>query len=592
MKHPIIFIFSALDIKEVLIEKIENPEVVTLFFYEDDSNFMENAIKYIPDIILTIDPRGDSQFKNIYNSDLWIRKRWIHLNNIENFSLYGMYYCYMYNVINHKMVQYPRQDVPLITLFTPSYKSGDKIMRPFHSLLSQTYPYWEWIIINDSPDTSEDLDKDDLNQSKNESNWSLLKSLKEKDSRIKIIDIDKNTANIGNLKFASASLARGKYLCELDHDDDLSNDCLELVVKAFQQYPEAGFVYTDFCELYENTYAPFGYGPYFGLGYGTYYAQKINIREKEIIGYVCPSFNLNSVNLQDIVGVPNHLRVWSKKFYQEIEGHAPLPVADDYELLLRTFLHTQMVRIPHCCYFQYRNTGGNTTFTRNGLIRMLQAIAKDIHWNNIEKKLDELGIPNQGKYYNPKAAIYDQPYNYIEQHRTLHYKDSSLKNTISIIVSVYRENSGILQNSKNLRRCLDSLQSQFYTDFEVFVIGDGIENLDKIMEDYNDDRRFRWWKMYNIHNDRGVTCKNYALRSLIRTDYITYIEEDEYWFPEHLTNLKNALDQSPRDFVVIDSKFSNLKNKSLIHKRDILYEKGFWNTQAENSLIEFLNRIS
>ena len=41
-------------------------------------------------------------------------------------------------------------ETPLVSIFTASYKSKDKILRPYHSLLNQTYTNWEWVIVDDS----------------------------------------------------------------------------------------------------------------------------------------------------------------------------------------------------------------------------------------------------------------------------------------------------------------------------------------------------------------------------------------------------------------------------------------------------------
>ena len=40
----------------------------------------------------------------------------------------------------------------LISVFTTTYHSGEKILRPYQSLLDQKYINWEWIIIDDSKD--------------------------------------------------------------------------------------------------------------------------------------------------------------------------------------------------------------------------------------------------------------------------------------------------------------------------------------------------------------------------------------------------------------------------------------------------------
>ena len=78
----------------------------------------------------------------------------------------------------------------------------------------------------------------------------------------------------------------------------------------------------------------------------------------------------NARTLSHIVGVPNHVRAWKTSFYNQIGRHNPrLAVADDYELLLRSYLKGKWCHIRACGYYQYRNSSGNTTFTRNRLIQ-------------------------------------------------------------------------------------------------------------------------------------------------------------------------------------------------------------------------------
>jgi hypothetical protein len=68
-------------------------------------------------------------------------------------------------------------------------------------------------------------------------------------------------------------------------------------------------------------------------------------------GGTAPTFN--DKTLRHIVGVPNHIRAWSRKAYLEIGGHLRgLPVGDDYELILRSLLTFPAVYIRHMTYIQ------------------------------------------------------------------------------------------------------------------------------------------------------------------------------------------------------------------------------------------------
>ena len=55
-----------------------------------------------------------------------------------------------------------------------------------------------------------------------------------------------NSGNIGNVKNEAVSLCRGKYVLELDHDDEILPDVLKDSVEYFEAHPDVGFIYMDF----------------------------------------------------------------------------------------------------------------------------------------------------------------------------------------------------------------------------------------------------------------------------------------------------------------------------------------------------------
>ena len=253
-----------------------------------------------------------------------------------------------------------RNDIPLVSVFTPVYNIQEDIRRPYESIVEQTYKNWEWIVFNDSDDfeTQGFLDK--------------LASI---DPRVKVFNAHKNFGRIGEVKRIACKLAEGEYFVELDHDDELLPWTLDLVVRAFKKHPECGFVYSDFAECYDD-YSPACYTqnfdlkvPYtdWGLGYGSYRFEKYNGNDFAVVN----APNINAKTIRHIVAMPNHVRAWRKSAYWIAGGHSrTLHVADDYELMLRTFLTTRMCRVPHLCYIQYRNSS-NTHRSRNKEIQRL-----------------------------------------------------------------------------------------------------------------------------------------------------------------------------------------------------------------------------
>jgi hypothetical protein len=154
------------------------------------------------------------------------------------------------------------------------------------------------------------------------------------------------------------------------------------------KYPEAGFVYTDFAECFEDG-TPVEYGPGWGFGYGSY--------RDEVYGGVTYKVScgphINPKTIRHIVAAPNHIRSWRRSTYLEIGGHGnEIHVADDYELMVRTFLKTRMCRVKNFCYVQYRNEEGNTHRVRNQEIQRLVRYFSQWYDERIHARFLELGV--------------------------------------------------------------------------------------------------------------------------------------------------------------------------------------------------------
>ena len=113
------------------------------------------------------------------------------------------------------------------------------------------------------------------------------------------------------------------------------------------------------------------YGWDCGFGYCVYY--RVWVHEMNRWQNVNKNTTLNGTTISHLVGLPNHPRAWTRECYHLIGGHREeLLVADDYDLLVRTFLSTKYVAIPDLLYIQYRNENGdNSTFQRNNQIQIL-----------------------------------------------------------------------------------------------------------------------------------------------------------------------------------------------------------------------------
>lgn len=442
------------------------------------------------------------------NPEVWIplfplhfewRKRWIHVETLSQLNDSRLTFCYLGSNIHQS-----NDENPIISVITTTFHSGKKFLRPLESLKNQTYNNWEWIIWDDS--------KDDKTYHE------ILKHA-EQDIRIQCYKAPQHSGFIGEMKRLSSSLAKGKWLVELDHDDIIIPDLFQMIVDIDKKYPEADFVFSDCIELFENTEEPFHYGEYFAFGYGCYYKKFLRGKYHN----VAPPPKMNPTTIRYIVGVPNHVRIWKSKFYHEIGRHfANLPVVDDYELIVRTFLESKnWVRIAYPCYYQYRNEGGNNfTFLRNALIQYITRWVSMIYEKKIDDRVLELGWKNEIKKNEVAWERKEEDYSPME--KIFHpYSEE----TITFILPCFN-------NIHEIEKSIETIVSEHKNPW-IMVIGDCCPQLSLYMNRkitnpnhplFIHKEKIHWWNLYKRYNDDFETCIRYAKKMILFTEKFEIIK--------------------------------------------------------------------
>lgn len=349
---------------------------------DNDTEVDKLVTSFNPDSIITYGENW-SNYTNMSNKAYDIRKRWVHLTSIDDIS--GQI---AYNCANTFILEAEYEENALISFFTPIYNTGEKLWRTFESIRRQTYTNWEWVLVNDSTD--------------NGLTYKIAEQIREIDPRVKLYDFkEKSGGIVGEAKYRAATLCRGKWIMEMDHDDYLTHDAAWWMVKAFIDYPDCKFVYSDCVEVFESGEC-INYGDGFSFGYGSY-------RDEEYDGKVYKVINTSNINpktIRHIVGVPNHFRAWERKFYHQIGGHnRRLTIADDYELIVRTFLETRMVRIPKLLYIQYYHNNNTQNQTRSDIQRRVRSV-RDFYNLRINKRFIELGVKDWAYDFNQQEPLY------------------------------------------------------------------------------------------------------------------------------------------------------------------------------------------
>jgi FkbM family methyltransferase len=192
--------------------------------------------------------------------------------------------------------------------------------------------------------------------------------MKKKDLRMRVYKAPEPNGSIGEMKRLAAGVSYGAFIVELDHDDELHPELFQWIIDASKKHTDADFFYCNTAVLFEGTLESHSYGDFFAYGYGS----NINAWSEKYNKWITQIDNgpQNAVTLRHLIGLPNHVRVWKTAFYDKIGKHNPrLSVSDDYDLLIKSYIHGKWCHIRKCGYYQYRNVDGNFTFIRNSLIQ-------------------------------------------------------------------------------------------------------------------------------------------------------------------------------------------------------------------------------
>lgn len=122
----------------------------------------------------------------------------------------------------------------LVSIIIPAYNVESYIEKCVRSVIEQTYKNLEIIVINDGS---------------TDSTLSILMSMKEKDSRIKVISW--HNQGLSAVRNLGIEIANGSFLFFLDGDDWLDSTCIERMM-AIQQKESSDIVVADYMQFRGN----------------------------------------------------------------------------------------------------------------------------------------------------------------------------------------------------------------------------------------------------------------------------------------------------------------------------------------------------
>ena len=119
---------------------------------------------------------------------------------------------------------------PTISIITPFYNGRKTLQETANTVFNQTYPYFEWIIVDDG--------------SKDEESLKELDRVAKQDKRIKVFHKENGGPSIARDYGVEKSSEETKYIFFLDCDDLLDKTMLEVLYWTLETHPEGSFAYT------------------------------------------------------------------------------------------------------------------------------------------------------------------------------------------------------------------------------------------------------------------------------------------------------------------------------------------------------------
>jgi len=123
------------------------------------------------------------------------------------------------------------QKEPVISIITPFWNGGKYLEQTANAIFNQTYPYWEWIIVDDESTNKESLE--------------IVENISKLDSRIRLLH--KKNGGVAETRDYGAKNSNPytKYFVFLDEDDLIENTYLECAYWTLETNKDAAWAYTD-----------------------------------------------------------------------------------------------------------------------------------------------------------------------------------------------------------------------------------------------------------------------------------------------------------------------------------------------------------
>ncbi len=137
---------------------------------------------------------------------------------------------------------------------------------------------------------------------------------------------------------------------------------------------------------------------------------------------------------------------------------------------------------------------------------------------------------------------------------------------VTIVIPAYNA-------AKFLGIALDSCVAQTYKDIEVLIINDGsTDSTAEIIDDYSNKYSYIWSV---FQENRGLVEARKTGARYTRTEYMVFLDADDYLEPDAIERLVEGYDSSQADFI-FSNFFTEKENGELLFLSNNQFEEGFF----------------
>lgn len=314
---------------------------------------------------------------------------------------------------------------PLVSVLLPVYNTPEAWLRAaIESVRKQLYPHWELCIADDASNLPHIRP--------------LLEAYAREDARIRVV-LRAENGHISAASNSALELATGEFIALLDHDDELAEHALYMVITALEGDPRLDLIYSD--------------------------EDKIDHSGRRFQPYFKPDWNPDLLLSQNCI---SHLGVYRTALVRQVGGfRVGFEGCQDWDLALRISEATDPKRIrhiPHVLY-HWRVVRGSTSAGHEAKSYVADAARRAVAEHLVRSEAGGEALSAWGAYVRVRRPL-PQP-----------------APKVSIIIPT---RNGL----RLIRRCVESVFVQTaYPDFELLIVDN--QSDDPATLDYLDELRRR-----------------------------------------------------------------------------------------------------